>query len=110
METIVKYNVKAIKDQIHIEALIQKALKNQRKTVNLKGERLMEPSEATWRSLLQGQKLRILYAAYGLMRGKSFEQTERRSDTTTEHPLSVRYKNAIDNCLSVFEIKETVES
>lgn len=109
METTIKYNVKAIKDQIHNEVLMQKALKNQRKTVHLKGERIMQPSEATWRSQLQSQKLRILYAAYGLMRGKSFEVTEKRSDTSTEHPLN-KYKNAIDKCLAVFEIKETVEN
>jgi len=43
------------------------------------------------------------------MRGKSFEVTEKRSDTSTEHPLN-KYKNAIDKCLAVFEIKETVEN
>ncbi len=57
----------------------QKQTKEQRKTVNFKGERTMGPDAACWRTMENKRDLRAMYAAYGLMRGKTFEQIENKS-------------------------------
>jgi len=54
----------------------QKNTKLQRKTVNFKGTRTMSPSEATEAARCNKTFLRAAYAAYGLLRGKSFAQIE----------------------------------
>jgi hypothetical protein len=104
--TFNKTAVISIKNQIKSEAEIQKALKNQRKTVKLKGERVMDPKEASWKVFLQSQKLRILYAAYGLMRGKKLSQIE-NNHPEENHPLS-KYANAINKCIEVHSKEEVV--
>ena len=86
METIEKVNVKKIKNDIKELAAKQKFLKNKRKTVHLVGERIMEPWEATYRHQENREKLRFMYAAYGLMRGKQFSQTENTHEEE-DHPL-----------------------
>ena len=55
----------------------------------------MEPSIAAYKHLVNREKLRIMFAAYGLMRGKSFEEIEKRSDTTEPHPLN-KFVNQIN--------------
>lgn len=65
-----------IKDRIADLAKEQKNLKPQRKTVHFKGERTIDPSEATYKVDNNKSELRYLYAAYGLLRGKGFEITE----------------------------------
>lgn len=54
----------------------QKNAKEQRKTVRFTGERTMKPYEAWCKALSNKDKLRAMYAAYGLMRGKGFNVTE----------------------------------
>ena len=78
METLVKINIAEMKDGIKKAAEIQKFYKNQRKTVHIKGDRLMDAKEATRQHLSNREKLRIMYAAYGIARGKSFSQIESR--------------------------------
>jgi hypothetical protein len=97
--TFNKEIIKSLKLDIISSAALQKAMKNQRKTVHLKGERIIEPDEANMRVFLDGMKLRIMYAAYGLMRGKSFSQTENHYPEEN-HPLN-KYKNAINRCIEV---------
>jgi hypothetical protein len=110
METIFnKIAINSLKNDIKQSAIIQKALKQQRKTVHLKGERLVDPVEASWRAYLDGLKLRIMYAAYGLMRGKKFSETENHYPEEN-HPLN-KYINAINRCIEVHsKIEEKVES
>ena len=111
METIFnKIAIKMLKNDIKQSAAIQKALKNQRKTVHLKGERIYEPSEASWRVYLTGLELRVKYAAYGLMRGKKFSETENHYPEEN-HPLN-KHINAINKCIEFHskKVEETVES
>lgn len=104
METLVKINIAAMKDAIKKASEIQKFYKNQRKTVHIKGDRLMEAKEATWQHQSNRHKLRIMYAAYGIARGKSFEQIEKRYDLHNEHPLK-KYQYDIDKLLKQYEIQ-----
>ena len=87
METTVKNtNVSILKNDIKKLVNEQKNLRNQRKTVNLKGERTMDPSTAQYVHTENRYKLRLMYAAYGLMRGKSFSQME-KNHPEENHPL-----------------------
>lgn len=98
METTeLKYDVKAYKAEIKQLSETQRELRNQRKTVNLKGERTMEPSLAAWKHQVNGERLRVMFAIYGLMRGKSFSVTENHYPEEN-HPLN-KYKNEIDSTL-----------
>jgi hypothetical protein len=78
METIAinKIGINALKNDIKKLSEEQRFLRNQRKTVNIKGERTMEPWVAAMKHRANREKLRIMFAAYGLMRGKSLEQIE----------------------------------
>ena len=97
--TFNKEAIKSLKLDIEASSALQRAMKNQRKTVHLKGERIIQPDEASMHVYLDGLKLRIMYAAYGLMRGKSFSQTENHYPEEN-HPLN-KYKNAINKCIEV---------
>jgi len=74
-----------------IEALEKKQveLKAQRKTVNLKVKRTVNPYDAAQAVDENRPKLRVMYAAYGLMRGKRFNQVENHWDNKNNeiHPL-----------------------
>ena len=71
MET--KFNKTAIlmlKKDIKEKSELQRFYKNQRKTVHLVGERKMSPSNATWKHVCNREELRLMYLAYGILRGK----------------------------------------
>lgn len=104
METIQKINVNKISEDIKKLSTEQRSLKNQRKTVNLVGERIMEPYEAWYKHYLNRKKLRMLYAVFGLICGKSFSQIENKY-TEEEHPLN-EYKKRIDDIISSYILKE----
>lgn len=70
-----------LKNQIKVLAEQQIVLKNQRKTVTIKGERVMEPWQASYNHTSNRIKLRELYFAYGLLRGRKAEEIESKSKT-----------------------------
>lgn len=74
--TINKIAINTLKTDIKNLSKEQRILKNQRKTVNIKGERTMVPWQAIQRHGINRGRLRIMFAAYGLMRGKSLEEIE----------------------------------
>lgn len=78
--------MKTLKNEIKNLVEVQRELKNQRKTVNLVGDRTIEPSEAAWKHGLNRHNLRLMYAAYGVLRGKNYSQIENHY-TEDEHPL-----------------------
>ena len=104
METLVKINTKKMKEDIKMMAEKQKVYRNQRKTVHIKGDRLMSASDATYEHQRNGHKLRIMYAAYGIARGKSFSQIE-NSHPEENHPLQ-KYQYDIDKLLNQYEIQD----
>jgi len=72
METIIsKVNVDKLRSDIKALAEGQKELRNQRKTVNLEGERKMEPWRAAMDHRSNRAKLRAMYTAYAILRGQS---------------------------------------
>lgn len=98
METIInKIAIKSLKADIKQSSALQRALKQQRKTVHLKGERIVEPSTAAWKVYIGGLELRVKYAAYGLMRGKKFSHIENHYPEEN-HSLN-NHINAINKCI-----------
>lgn len=57
--------------------------KNQRKTVNLKGERTMEPSQAVSEILSNKYQLRHLFLAYNILKGKEVIYPKRAEYSTS---------------------------
>lgn len=108
METIEKtIDVKAMKDGIKKAAEIQKFYKNQRKTVHIKGDRLMDAKTARDQHMINRDKLRCMYAAYGIARGKSLSQIESHYPEEN-HPLkSFYYQQYINKLLKDYEMKES---
>lgn len=102
METIVKYNTEKLKNEIKELVETQRFLKDQRKSVHNKIERKVSPSEATWKHSSNREELRLLYAAYGLMRGKSFSQTENKYPEEN-HPLN-DFKSYIEKIMKKYEV------
>jgi hypothetical protein len=80
---------KKLREEIAALEQEQINMKAQRKTVNLKVKRTVDPYSAAMNVLSNREKLRVMYAAYGLMRGKRFNQVENRWDTNNNdnHPL-----------------------
>lgn len=104
METLVKTNVVAMKDAIKKAAETQKFYKNQRKTEHIVGNRLMSASDAAYEHRNNRRKLRILYAAYGIARGKTFTQIE-CVHSEENHPLK-EYQYEIDKLLKEYQFKD----
>jgi hypothetical protein len=108
METIVKFNYAKMKEDIKIKAEEQKFLKNQRKTVKIVGERKMSAKDATYRHQINREDLRIMYAAYGIARGKSLSQIENHFPEV-DHPLQ-KYQISIGRLLENYKILVKVET
>jgi hypothetical protein len=106
METIVKIDVRKMKEDIKVKVELQKFYKNQRKTDKIVGERKMPAKDATYKHQANREDLRILYAAYGLARGKSFSQIENHY-SEEEHPLQ-KFQKTIDRILEGYKYLEEV--
>lgn len=90
MDTNLKNAISAMRKDIAELEKEQKAVKPQRKTVYFTGERTMHPWEAAEQAKANKEKLRLYYAAYGLLRGKNFDITEnnaKREEYYKYHPL-----------------------
>jgi len=114
METIEKINIKQIKTDIKAKVKEQKFYKNQRKTVHKDCSRKegnpadISPSDATMKHQENREYLRILYAVYGVARGKSYSYVENHYPED-EHPLH-QYQWKIDKILEKYTIEVEVES
>jgi hypothetical protein len=105
METI-KYDIAKMKADIKVKSEEQRFYRNQRKTVHIVGERKIEAKDATYRHQTNREDLRILYAAYGMARGKTFSQIESRY-SEDQHPLN-KYQRSIDRILEKYLIPAVV--
>ena len=108
METIVKFNHSKMREDIKTKAEEQKFLKNQRKTVKIVGERTIPAKDAAYKHMTNREDLRIMYAAFGLARGKSFSQTENHYPEA-DHPLQ-KYQKSIDRLLEKYKVLVKVEA
>lgn len=68
--------IKEFRQEIARVEKAQKLCKPQRKTVKFTGERTIKPDYAVEVVKANKLQLRMMYAAYGLMRGKTFKQIE----------------------------------
>lgn len=84
-----KEEIKQLRQEIAALEKEQINMKAQRKTVNLKVERTVNPYQAADAVRSNREKLRFMYAAYGVLRGKTFEQIENSYDRENNqiHPL-----------------------
>lgn len=76
MDTNLKNAIAALREEIAALEKEQKAIKPQRKTVHFTGERTMTPLNAHLTVMSNKYDLRLMYAAYNLLRGKNFDITE----------------------------------
>jgi hypothetical protein len=107
METIVKIDIKKMKEDIKAKAEEQKFLKNQRKEVHIVGERKMPAKDAQYKHMTNREDLRVMYAAYGIARGRSFSQIENHFPEV-DHPLQ-KYQKTIDRILEKYKVLVQVE-
>lgn len=93
----------------------QKMYKPQRKTVKFNGERTIEPYDAVEVVKANKLQLRMMYAAYGLMRGKTFDQIEsgvkhlRYGDYYRGTWVSKELDGKHPLCLYLYKINEWLE-
>lgn len=90
--------MKILKEKIKSLAEEQSFLKDQRRTAKIAGERKLEPWEAAMTHQVNRENLRIMYAAYGIAKGKKFSDVENHYPEEG-HPLNV-YKSQIDKIIS----------
>jgi hypothetical protein len=102
METQVKFNHAQMRADIKAKAEEQIFLKNQRKEVNIVGERKMSAKDATYKHQTNREDLRIMYAAFGLATGKTFSYVENHYPQEN-HPLE-KYRGTIDRILGKYKM------
>lgn len=107
METIIRTDLIKMKADIKAKSEKQIMLKNQRKTVYIVGDRIIDAITANYTHYNNREDLRILYAAYGLARGKSFSQIENHYPEL-DHPLKT-YQKSIDRVSEKYLILEEAE-
>lgn len=107
METIIKIDIAKMKADIKRLAEEQKFLKNQMKTVHIVGERKMEAWQARSKHYENRLDLRILYAAYGIAKGKKFSEIENHYPEDV-HPLH-KFQKTIDRILEGYKYLAEVE-
>ncbi len=108
METIEKIDIAKMKEDIKAMVEKQKFYKNQRRTEKLVGERKMPTWEACNKHFSNREDLRLMYAAYGLAREKSFSQTENKYPEEG-HPLNA-YFPSIERILKKYTVEVEVET
>jgi len=100
MKTTIKNDIKKLAEN-------QSNLRNQRKTIHIKGERVMESWKADYLHSENRHELRMLYAAYAVLKGKIFEEIEPKNKPD-KLPLSY-YKNSIDKLVEKYNVIEEIK-
>ena len=100
--------MKTIKIEIKKLAENQKILKNQRKTVHIQGERLMESWKAEYLHRESRHKLRLLYATYAILKGKTIEQFNIENPSKDETNSILNYRNKIEKLVEEYGKEEVV--
>lgn len=83
--------METLKNEIKKLASEQRELKNQKRTVNLKGERKIPTWEAAYKHYSNRTKLRLLYMTLGILRGKTPEQVE----SNPKEPINMNVVNKL---------------
>jgi hypothetical protein len=102
METTTKIDVRTMKADIKKMVEEQRFYKLQRKYELPKGfERKDSQSEATWKHQANRKKLRVMYGAYAIARGKSISLIDKHPEQIEEQAFKV---------LTKYEIQVPVET
>jgi len=99
--TINKIDVLKLKESIKNASEKQKFYKNQRKTVKLQGAREISPSEATWKHASNRGVLRVMYAAYAVMRGKEISTVDQLK--FEEEWVKPEFLNSVNRMVEMYE-------
>jgi len=106
METAERiYKVSEFKTEIKKAVAVQRGYKNQRKTVNLVGNREIPEDEAAWKHGANRTKLAAMYIAYGVMRGKDLEEQIKAHASKRDDYTVSNAKNNAENMLSKYKIQ-----
>ena len=101
--------MKTLKNEIKKLAESQKGLRNQRKTVHIQGERVMESWKATYLHSSNRHQLRLLYATYAILKGKTLEQFDAENPTKKDGKQSIlNYRNEIEKLVEKYGKVEVV--
>lgn len=88
-----------LKSDIKLLAEKQSYYRNQRKTINIVGERETSSSDATSSHFYNRHKLRLLYAVQGLLKGKTFKEIEPKNKPWKEPLDSFYIKKKLEKLL-----------
>ena len=106
MEETVKINVEKLKEDIKKLVEEQKYLKDQRKTVHIKGERKMEPWQATMRHAQNREDLSIMYAILLVSKGWPIEEAAKAHLSKCFDWYYERLKKELQETLEAYQEEE----
>ena len=113
--TTVKINTRPVKDLIKTYVDKQKLYKKATKAVSVgivNGKPVwdpMHPSEAQSKAYWNGLELRLLYAAYSLLRGKSLKSVEFNYDENDPNNFLNQRKGKIEKTLEGFKLMSVIK-
>ena len=73
--------METLKNEIKKLAEAQSVLRDQRKSVHNKLERTITPNEAAWKHQANREELRLMYAAYAVLKGSTIEEVDAQNPT-----------------------------
>lgn len=89
--------METLKEKIKKLAQGQTTLRDQRKSVRNKLERTIAPGEAAWKHQINREQLRLMYAAYAILKGKTLEQVNDENPTkNSEKPTILQCRQQIE--------------
>jgi len=107
--TFVKIDTRPIKDLIKKYVDEQKIYKDQRKMINNKLPRTIDCNDAQYKAFWNSKELRIFYAAYTLLRGKSLSKCESNYREDDSENFLNRRKGKIQKTLEGFKSMSKVK-
>lgn len=94
--------METLKNEIKRLSERQVILRDQRKTVYNKLERTIDPSTAAYEHYENRNRLRILFAAYGILRGRTLDEVKLNYGTTEDYCMTFEFsKIEIDKLIEL---------
>jgi hypothetical protein len=94
--------METLKNEIKKLAEAQSVLRDQRKSVYNKLERTITPGEAAWKHQANREQLRLMYAAYAILGGKTIEEVHAENPTkNVEKPTILQLRTQIEKLIEL---------
>ena len=106
MENIEKINISKLKEEIKKLSTNQKFFKEQRKTVNIKNKRIIEPWEANYKHNINREKLSIMYATLLVLNGFSLKEATNMHLSKKDNYIFETNKNKVYKILNSYKENE----